>query len=282
MIEFKKRGASRRVAGRLFFQFLAFGICFGIRIADCGFPLRSALAEDVAILGYTEPCRIITVSAGEPGVIAEMLVKEGDAVTKGQVLARLDTAVLNAELEIAKAEAKFSTTRNQRVLELAQSTRVTPEELEKARTELTVKNAQVRRIEAMIEARTMRSAVDGVVTEIKRDPSESVSVASPHVLTVVQIDRLSVNLFLPPSRVEGLKNGDRTELLLLEPERRVPAVVEFVSPITDAASGTVRVKFAIENPGGAIRSGGRCTLPETAASLAQRVPAEPAREAGLR
>ena len=223
--------------------------------------LASASADDPAILGYTEPCRIITVSAGDIGVIAEMLVKEGDAVTKGQVLARLDITVLSAELEIAKAEAKLAATRNQRVLELQQSTRVTPEELEKAKTELAIKNAQVRRIEAMIEVRTMHSPVDGVVTEIKRDPSESVSAANPHVLTVVQIDRLSVNLFLPPARVEKLKIGDQTELLLLDPDRRVPALVEFVSPITDAASGTVRVKFAIENPTGAIRSGGRCTLP---------------------
>ncbi len=241
----------------------------------------AARADDPAILGYTEPCRIITVSAGESGVIAEMLVKEGDAVQKGQILARLDTAVLGAELDIAKAEAKLATTRNQRVLELAQSTRVTPEELEKARTELAIKDAQVRRIEAMIEVRTMRSVVDGVVTEIKRDPSESVSVATPHVLTVVQIDRLSVNLFLPPARVEKLKNGDRTELLLLDPERRVPATVEFVSPVIDAASGTVRVKFEIENPAGEIRSGGRCTLaPEP--SLARSVALEPAREGGLR
>jgi RND family efflux transporter MFP subunit len=243
----------------------------------------TARADDPAILGYTEPCRIINVSAGETGVIAEMLVKEGDAVKNGQVLARLDTAVLSAELEIAKAEAKLATTRNQRVLDLAQSTRVTPEELEKARTELTIKEAQVRRIEAMIEVRTMRSPVDGVVTEIKRDPSESVSAASPHVLTVVQIDRLTVNLFLPPARVEKMKNGDHAELLLLDPERRVPATVEFVSPIIDAASGTVRVKFAIENRGGEIRSGGRCTLdPESARSLARAITPEPAREGSLR
>ena len=240
-------------------------------------------ADDPAILGYTEPCRIITVSAGEIGVIAEMLVKEGDAVRTGQVLARLDTTVLSAELEIAKAEAKLAATRNQRVLDLQQSTRVTPEELEKAKTELAIKNAQVRRIEAMIEVRTMHSPVDGVVTEIKRDPSESVSAANPHVLTVVQIDRLSVNLFLPPERVENLKAGNKTELLLLDPERRVAATVEFVSPITDAASGTVRVKFAIENPKGAIRSGGRCTLePDSTRSLARGVAPEPAREAGLR
>jgi RND family efflux transporter MFP subunit len=242
-----------------------------------------ARAEDPAILGYTEPCRIITVSAGEIGVIAEVLVKEGDAVKNGQVLARLDTAVLKAELEIAKAEAKLAATRNQRVLDLVQSTRVTPEELEKARTELLIKEAQVRRIDAMIEVRTMRSPVDGVVTEIKRDPSESVSAANPHVLTVVQIDRLNVNLFLPPARVEKLKNGDQAELLLLDPERRVPAIVEFVSPIIDAASGTVRVKFAIENPTREIRSGGRCTLEaDGARSLARAVALEPAREGALR
>ncbi len=243
----------------------------------------AARAEDPAILGYTEPSRIITVSAGDIGVIAEMLVKEGDAVKKGQVLARLDTSVLNAELEVARAESKLATTRNQRVLDLAQSTRVTPEELEKARTELLIKGAQVRRIDAMIEVRTMRSPVDGVVTEIKRDPSESVSAATPHVLTVVQIDRLNVNLFLPPARVERLKTGDKAELLLLDPERRVPAVVEFVSPVIDAASGTVRVKFAIANPNGEIRSGGRCTLEaEATRSLARGVLPEPPREGRLR
>ena len=66
----------------------------------------------------------------------------------------------------------------------------------------------------MIEARTMRSPVDGVVTDIKRDPSESVSVASPHVLTVVQIDKLAANLFLTPGRTEALKAGDQLDLLL--------------------------------------------------------------------
>lgn len=225
-------------------------------------------AEEPAILGYTEPYRIITVSAADVGVIAEMSVKEGDTVTKGQVLAKLDTSVLSAELDISKAEAKLATTRNQRVVELTQSTRVTPEEVEKARTELAIKQAQVRKIEAMIEVRTMRSPVDGVVTEIKRDPSESISLAAPHVLTVVQIDRLSVNLFLSPARAESLKTGDRSELMLLDPERRVPATVEFVNPTIDAASGTVRVKFAIENRGGEIRSGGRCTLPPGAALAA--------------
>ena len=219
----------------------------------------SAFAADDSI-GYTEPYRIITVSASDSGVIAEMLVKEGDAVKQSQVLARLDTAVLAAELEIAKAEAKLAATRNQSVVELAQSTRVTPNEIEKARLDLTIKEAQVRKIDAMIEVRTMRSPVDGVVTEIKRDPSESVSAAAPHVLTVVQIDRLAVNLFLPPARTASLKPGDTVQLQLREPDEKVAAVIEFISPVTDPASGTVRVKFIIENKDRAHRSGAPCVI----------------------
>jgi hypothetical protein len=77
----------------------------------------------------------------------------------------------------------------------------------------------------------------------------------------VQIDRLIVNLFLPPARAATLRAGTKTDLVLLdEANARVPAEVEFLSPITDPASGTVRVKFAIENQAGTHRAGSRCTL----------------------
>ncbi len=218
----------------------------------------SAIAED--ILGYTEPYKIITVSASEPGVLAELLVEEGVNVKKNQVLARLDVAALSAELEIAKAEAQLQATRKQRLAELAQSSRATTDELDKAKTDLVIKEAQVRKTEAMIESRTMRSPVDGIVTEIKRDPSESVSVANPHVLTVVQIDKLTVNLFLPPKIALQLKPGGTALLRFENGDSRVPATIEFISPVTDSASGTVRVKFAIENTARQHRAGARCTL----------------------
>ena len=235
---------------------------FFARLAACLLALATARADEPSILGYTEPFKTITMSSAEQGVIAEMLVEEGDRVKKTQVLARLDTATLQAELEIAKAEAKLQATRLKRLEELSSANRSTPEELDRARTDLTIKDAQTRKIEAQIEVRTMRSPVDGIVTEIKRDPSEAVSAANPHVLTVVQVDKLIVNLFLPPARAACFQAGATVALQLLDEKATTPARVEFVSPITDSASGTVRVKFAIENATGAHRSGGRCTLAE--------------------
>lgn len=218
------------------------------------------VCSDPSIIGYTEPYKIITVSAAESGVIAELPVKEGDAVKAGDVLAKLNNEVFAAELQVARAEASLATTRLDRVNELARTGKATPEELERARTDMTIKDAQVRRISAQIENRTMRSPVDGVVTEIKRDASEAVSPTQPHVLTVVQIDKLVVNLFLPPARARDLQAGTSTTLVLLDPAEKVAATVEFVSPVTDPASGTVRVKLVIENAGGKHRAGARCTL----------------------
>lgn len=218
------------------------------------------VCSDPQIIGYTEPYKIITVSAAESGVIAELPVKEGDAVKAGDMLAKLNNEVFAAELQVARAEASLATTRLDRVNELARTGKATPEELERARTDMTIKDAQVRRISAQIENRTMRSPVDGVVTEIKRDASEAVSPTQPHVLTVVQIDKLVVNLFLPPARARDLKAGASTTLALLDPAEKIAATVEFVSPVTDPASGTVRVKFVIENASGKHRAGARCTL----------------------
>jgi multidrug efflux pump subunit AcrA (membrane-fusion protein) len=39
-----------------------------------------------------------------------------------------------------------------------------------------------------------------------------------------------------------------------------PGKIEFVSPITEADSGTVRVKVLLDNPEGQYRCGVRCTL----------------------
>ena len=58
-------------------------------------------------------------------------------------------------------------------------------------------------------------------------------------------------------RALGLKAGDAVPLLL-DGRKCVTGTVAFISPVTGPASGTVRVKFTIENSTGEHRSGVRC------------------------
>ena len=65
--------------------------------------LHSAAACGASFDGFTEPFRKIEVAASETGTVAQLLVHEGDRVTKGQALATLDNDVLEVSREIAAA-----------------------------------------------------------------------------------------------------------------------------------------------------------------------------------
>ncbi|HEY65458.1 MAG TPA: efflux RND transporter periplasmic adaptor subunit [Caldilineae bacterium] len=64
---------------------------------------RGDIVSTVSATGSIEPERRVELTFKTPGRVAEVLVKEGDHVQAGQVLARLETADL--ELALAQAEA---------------------------------------------------------------------------------------------------------------------------------------------------------------------------------
>jgi RND family efflux transporter MFP subunit len=209
--------------------------------------------------GYTEAYRIAKMSFAETGVIVEMNAKVGDIVPEGQILSRLDYKVLEQELKMAEEQLRIRQLRFDRLSELQTKGHVPKEEFERAKSDLAIDAAKVERTKAQIENRTLRSPFKGVISEVKKEVSESISANGAHIITVVQTDKLQVNLHLPPDTATQFRPGAAVDLFL-ENGQKVPATVEFVSPVIDAASKTVHVKFVIPNPTGSTRSGERCAL----------------------
>lgn len=210
--------------------------------------------------GYTEALHYLNMSFSEPGVITAIKVKEGDKVKQGQVLAHLDIGVLEKELQIAKELSSQRKFRMEKLLELKEQGRVSPEEMERATSDLNIEELKIQRAEAQIQARSIVSPIDGVVSDIKRDVGESVSMATGTIITVVQLDKLVVNMYVSPEKLLNIRAGSTRTLYFSGGRDSAPAKVEFVSPVTDPATKTVRVKFVIPNTGNRIASGVRCTL----------------------
>ena len=77
---------------------------------------------------------------------------------------------------------------------------------------------------------------------------------------MVQLDRLLAVFSVPAPAAREFRVDHKVHVSF--PGLATPAegTVEFISPVTDAESGTVRVKVRIENPKQEYRSGERCTL----------------------
>lgn len=260
-------------------------------VALAGFAGLSPASE---IEGFTEPYRDIDVAASEMGSLAALEVHEGDRVTAGQVLARLDQTVLTRSLEIAraamdsrgrleaaKAEARMHQETldqleqllvrghaSQREIDRAQAQRdMAQARLQATQEELGVRSLEFDRTRAQLQERCVRAPIDGIVTQVYKDASEYVSPNDPNVVKIVQLDPLLIVFSVPIADAKSLAAAHAVPVK--QGERLIQGTVEFVSPMADAQSGTVRVRVRIPNPGESIPGGVSChlVLPDDATKL---------------
>ena len=245
--------------------------------------LRSSTRDEA----FTEPIETVNVAAGESGIVSEVLLKRGDVVTQGQLLAELDQTVLDAMLSVARAKAntnaklkamkvEFETKKKRydKLVELKQSGAGSPEEVDKANADMEVARQnmvaieeqteqfrlEMNQIEAQIEQRKIRSPIDGVVTDVRRKAGEFISINDPHIVTLVQLETLRAVFYLPTARATKIHQGDEVDVMLTETDEVAKGIVEYVAPVTRAASGRVRVDILIDNTAGSYRSGVRCQI----------------------
>ena len=255
-----------------------------------------------ALIGFAAPVRRVDVAALEPGTLVRLSVEKGASVTAGQTVGRLDDAVLSARLEQARAKADATARRDAAAIRLERAKRTRrrletlfreghggAEEIDEADADVAIAETEVRaaeedaraatlevrRIEAELLRRRITAPFNGTVADLLKQEGESVSASDPSVLTLVDDSRLRVSFFVPAPRSEAVTNGAAVRLRTLHDGRIVPAVVEFVSPLIDADSNTVRVDVLIDNAAGAVRAGRRCglLLPQSAVATGTSDPA---------
>ena len=242
---------------------------------------------DPGVLDCTiEPRTIAEIGSAEEGIIDELRVKRGDRVSKGQVLAVLDSEMEKLTVELARVQAEqdvqvrsgearaaFSQLERERAETLSERDIVSTREFDEARIQETIARLELesatiqRRVaavelaiaEARLSRRTIRSPVDGVVTEVQRSPGEYIHEQAT-LLTLAETGELNVEVFMPVDRYGEVRVG---ETALVEPVEPIggqyEAQVEVVDQVFDAASGTFGVRLRLENSTG-LPAGIRCVV----------------------
>ncbi len=177
--------------------------------------------------GKAEPEQSATVLARVAGVVDSLLVKEGDSVKKGTLLARLDSRLLRAEAD--KAEALLA--RNQarldaakasldRISRLRDARAVSEAEFQAARNahaeaaaDVAVARAGVAVARIKLEMAEARAPIDGVVAAVRVKAGEAVKANETALLVVesvgpahvaIDVDEQSyLKTFLPARAVKG-------------------------------------------------------------------------------
>jgi RND family efflux transporter MFP subunit len=142
-----------------------------VRVADVG---PASGASDLLVAGTVRLKRETPLSFNTPGRIAAILVREGDRVQAGQLLARLDTTSLGAAQASAQAEVVRAGADLKRSEDLFAKGWVTAARVEQARASMAAAQARARAAGFDVALAVLRAPAAGVVLARPGEPGQIV------------------------------------------------------------------------------------------------------------
>jgi multidrug efflux system membrane fusion protein len=227
------------------------------------------LVDVVRFTGTTQPVDQTIVKGRVAGRLAEVLVREGDRVTKGQLLARFETNELQSRvnerqsaLDAARADARWTARDLGDKQTLAKRNIVSQSALDAARSSAENKASMVSVSEAQLEIAQrnlsdaeVKAPFDGVVGERIANQGESLPIDGK-ILALLDTSHVEVAAQMPAADVVRLK-VDQPVTVTLEGfgDREFQGRITRISPTAQPGSRSIPVYVEITDRHDALRGG---------------------------
>jgi RND family efflux transporter, MFP subunit len=217
------------------------------------------------------------------GVISKIYVKEGDAVTKGQLLATLDLTEVNAQVQQAIQNVEKAKRDAGRIQNLYNDTVATLEQLQNARTQLQVAEEGLRIAQFNQHYAQIRATENGTILRKLMNEGEMAAPGAPvFFFSGTAGNDWVIRFGVADKDWAVLKKGDRATVELdAYPGKTFSGVVTEIAQGADPLSGTYEVEVKVLPEGHRFATGlfGRVHLQPASRQAIKLIPIEAVAEA---
>ena len=240
-------------------------------------PRELALALEYA--AQLRGVREVEVRARVSGILLQRRYEEGQPVKAGELLFRIDPAPFRADADRARAQlgvqqASLQQARRERerIVPLFDQRLVSQRDrdtavaaFESADAGVAAAEAALKTAELSLSYTDVRAPISGLTSREARSEGSLVTAGDDSALLthIVQADRLYVELALPEGDAELVRaaNAARSGSVVVRvldaraAQIGPDAVIEFIAPRVDDATGTIAVRAILDNTGEVLRPG---------------------------
>ena len=224
-------------------------------------PVETATAtrgDIFAVYSGTAPIEAFadaTVIAKVGGEVREILVEEGDDVSSGAVLARLDGDRLRLEAEQAEANLRKLQRDYQRNVDLKGRGLISEGDFEKIQYEMEALQATFDLATLELSYTEIRAPIDGVVSERFIKLGNTIDVNAP-TFQVTSLEPLISYLHVPEREYRRIDIGqDATIHIDALAGMQFEAIVSRVSPVVDPDTGTFKISIEVSDSSRRLKPG---------------------------
>lgn len=191
--------------------------------------------------GHVEAEDNIMVSSKGMGVITQVYAKEGQLVSKGQVLAQIDNSLILRSIEGMKSQLELATSVYERQKNLWDQQIGTEVQYLQAKTAKESLEKQLEGLQEQNDMTRIKSPINGAVDEVSIKIGQNIAPGQP-AARVVNTSDLKIVADISESFVTNVKKGNQVEVKIPELKRNITGTVTFVGKTIDLLSRT----FAVE------------------------------------
>ncbi|MEQ8207656.1 MAG: efflux RND transporter periplasmic adaptor subunit [Woeseia sp.] len=222
---------------------------------EAAYPNRGDIVSTYSGTAAIEALAEATVIAKVGGEVREILVEEGDDVTAGQLLAKLDGDRLRLVQTQAQANLQKLRRDFQRNQDLKDRSLISTGDFEKIQYEMEALEASYKMASLEVSYTEIRAPINGVVSErfVKKGNTIDVNAELFHVTS---LDPLVAYLHVPEREYRRMSKGMPANIQIdALGGARYEANIARISPVVDPSTGTFKITVEISDPARRLKPG---------------------------
>jgi membrane fusion protein (multidrug efflux system) len=217
-----------------------------VRMKDIGVSVLAPRQFDyyVQTQGMVESEENILVSAKSMGVISAVYVTEGQNVTKGQVLAQIDNAIIMRSIDELKASMDLATTVYERQKSLWDQKIGTEIQYLQAKNNKESLEKRLATLNEQLDMSKIKSPINGTVDAVNIKIGENAAPGAP-AFRVINTNDLKIVAKVSEAYVVNIKKGNTVKVSFPDLNKTIEARVTFVGRNIDPLSRSFPVEIEL-------------------------------------
>jgi membrane fusion protein (multidrug efflux system) len=217
---------------------------------------ESEFADTFKLPAVIEPNRIVTVSAEVEGRIESIPVIEGTKIKAGDELIKLNTDILQPQLNRAEAQLERDKIEYHRMYNLVENNATAKSDLDDAKTKMDVSQAQFDEIKAKLDRTTIRAPISGILNKVLVEEGEYIQ-SGKAVAEIVDNDKVKVVVDVPERDISFFTTGKETqvEATYQDKEKVHSGKITFISQVADSLTRSTPMEITLDNKDKCLHSG---------------------------
>jgi membrane fusion protein (multidrug efflux system) len=215
----------------------------------------TTIYDRINLPGVIEPWEKLSVLAKIHGTVVKVEVNEGETVTKGQVIARIDPDDFRIAVDSARATYELATAQHKRLASLFDEGIVPEAEIEKLEAQVKTSKASLENAELMFTRCTITAPISGVIRRLDATEGLLLNVSDP-VAEILQVDKVKAVVGIPESDVALVRDiKDVTLTIQALDNKEIVGRHHFLASSPENDARLYRLELAIDNEDNLIMPG---------------------------